>query len=63
MTDQSYITMQKQSMSIGCPLYEEIKLRKEEGQGRRPLNTRDVKLSEVAKGHVYQSRNILEERT
>jgi hypothetical protein len=32
--------MQKQGMSKGCPLYEEIKLRKEEGQGPKALKYR-----------------------
>jgi hypothetical protein len=36
--------------SKGCPLYKEMKLRKEEGQEPRLLNTGGAKLSE--RGHV-----------
>ena len=36
-----------ETQSIGSPYYKEIKLRKEGGLGRRPLNTRGAKLSEA----------------
>jgi hypothetical protein len=60
VADLSDITMRKWSMSKGCPLYEEIKLRKEEGRGRRPLNTGGAKLSEVRWPNVA-ARSIREQ--